>query len=183
MAITEELRGLVVRTVRSFKHGALRRQYMADTVTSLGLSQRQAQRLFGWGRDTLRKAFHERRSGIQCCDAFARRGRKPAEHWLPNLLVDIRDLVEDQCQTDATFRTTRLYCRLSAAQVRRLLSERKGYAASALPSVQTITAKLNGLGFRLRKVAKCRPQKKCRRPTPSSRTSTRYTARPGRMTR
>jgi len=169
MAITEELRGLVVRTAGSLKQGAPRRQYMADTVTSLGLSQRQAQALFGWGRDTLRKALHERRSGIQCCDAFARRGRKPAEYRLPNLLGDIQDLVEDQCQTDGTFRTTRLYCRLSAAQVRRLLIERKGYAA-ALPSVQTITAKLNGLGFRLRKVAKCRPQKKCRRPTPSSRT-------------
>ncbi len=170
MAITEELRGLVVRTAGSLKQGVERRQYMADTVTSLDLSQRQAQALFGWGRDTLRKALHERRSGIRCCDAFSRRGRKPAEHRLPRLVEDIRELVQDQCQTDGTFRTTRLYCRLSAAQVRRQLIERKGYAAGALPSVQTITAKLNGLGFRLRKVAKCRPQKKCRRPTPSSRT-------------
>lgn len=170
MGITEELRGLVVRTAGTLKQGAERRLYMADTITSLDLSQRQAQALFGWGRDTLRKALHERRSGIRCCDAFSRRGRKPAEHRLPSLLEDIRELVQDQCQTDGTFRTTRLYCRLSAAQVRRLLIDRKGYAAGALPSVQTITAKLNGLGFRLRKVAKCRPQKKCRRPTPSSRT-------------
>src|SRR5436305_11981136 len=148
MAITEELRGLVVRTTGSLKLGAERRQYMADTVTSLDLSQRQAQTLFGWGRDTLRKALHERRSGIRCCDAFAQRGRKPAEHRLPRLFEDIRELVQDQYQTDGTFRSTRLYCRLSAAQVRRQLIDRKGYAAGALPSIQTITTKLNGLGFR-----------------------------------
>jgi hypothetical protein len=43
--------------------------------------------------------------------------------------------------------------------VRRQLIRRKGYTDAPLPSVQTITTKLNGLGFRLRKVAKCRPQK------------------------
>jgi transposase len=168
MEITEELRGLVTRTAGSLKQGAARRQYMADTVKALGLSQRQAQTLFGWGRDTLRKALHERRTGIRCWDAFSRRGRKPVEHRLPRLLEDIRELVQDHCQTDSTFRTTRLYGRFSAAEVRRQLVARKGYAAEALPSVQTLTAKLNALGFRLRKGAKCRPQKKCRRRRPSS---------------
>jgi hypothetical protein len=37
---------------------------------------------------------------------------------------------------------------------------RKGYTDEQLPTVKTITDKLNALGFRLRKVAKCRPQKK-----------------------
>jgi hypothetical protein len=133
---------------------------MAQTLESLGLSQRQAQRCFGWGRDTLRKALRERRTGISCCDAFGRRGRKPAEFHLPRLLDDIRDIVRDHVQTDPTFQTTRLYCRLSAAEVRRQLVARKGYRAEQLPSIQTLTNKLNDLGFRLRKVAKCRPQKK-----------------------
>jgi hypothetical protein len=44
--------------------------------------------------------------------------------------------------------------------VRRQLLERKGYRSEDLPSVKTIGVKLNALGFRLRKVAKCRPQKK-----------------------
>jgi hypothetical protein len=133
---------------------------MAHAVAQFGLSQRQAQRAFGWGRDTLRKAQHEARSGITCLDATARRGRKPAEFHLPHLLDDLRAIAQDHCQTDPTFQTTRLYCRLTAATVRRQLIERQGYAATALPSVQTIGAKLNALGFRLRKVAKCRPQKK-----------------------
>jgi hypothetical protein len=59
---------------------------------------------------------------------------------------------------------------MSAAEVGRQLVARKGYAAGSLPSVQTLTTKLNALGFRLRQVAKCRPLKKCRKPKPSSRT-------------
>ena len=76
------------------------------------------------------------------------------------MLDDIRAIVQDHCQTDPTFQTTRLYCRLTAAAVHRQLIERKGYTAEQLPSRQTIGVKLNALGFRLRKVAKCRPQKK-----------------------
>lgn len=169
MTITEEMRGFVVRTAKSMTQGAARRGYIADTISSLDLGQREAQTLFGWGRDTIRKALHEQRSGITCCDAFSQRGRKRAEERLPHLLEDIRDLVQDQCQTDGTFRTTRLYCRLSVAAVRRQLIARKGYANEELPTIQTLTTKMNALGFRLRKVAKCRPLKKSRKPTPSSR--------------
>ena len=149
-----------IRDTAATFSGPQRRRYIARALEQLGLSQRQAQRYFGWGRDTIRKAQHEARSGITCLDATSCRGRKPAEfHW-PHLLEDIRAIALEHCQTDPTFQTTRLYCRLSAPQVRRRLSEQKGYPADQLPSVKTIAAKLNALGFRLRKVAKCRPQKK-----------------------
>jgi hypothetical protein len=138
-------------------------------VTTLGLGQRQAYLLFGWGRDTLRKALHERRSGLTCQDATSCRGRKPIEFHLPRLLDDIRDLVQDHVQTDPTFRTTRLFCRLTAPEVRRQLIERKGYTDEQLPSLQTITTKLNALGFLLGKVRKCLPQKRWPRPRRSSR--------------
>jgi transposase len=160
MNITPEVRDLILRTAKSFPLGARRRRYMADTVESLDLSQRQAQQLFGWGRDTIRKALRERRCGMTCVDAFGCRGRKPAEVHLPRLLDDIKDIVKDHVQTDPTFQTTRLYCRLTAPEVRRQLIARKGYTDEQLPSLQTLSIKLNGLGFRLRKVAKCRPQKK-----------------------
>jgi hypothetical protein len=93
-------------------------------------------------------------------DNFSGRGRKPAEAQLPHLLQDICDLVQESLQTDPTFRTTGLYCRLSAPEVRKQLIDRKGYAAQQLPCVQTIGVKLNLLGFRLRSVVKSRPQKK-----------------------
>jgi hypothetical protein len=68
--------------------------------------------------------------------------------------------VRDHLQTDPTFQTTGLYCRLSASEVRKQLIERKGYTDERLPSVQTIGDKLNLLGFRLRTVIKSRPPKK-----------------------
>jgi len=160
MDITPAMRELILRTARSLPVGATRRRFMADTVQSLNLGQRQAQQTFGWGRDTLRKALHERRTGLTCVDAFRRRGRKPVEFHLPRLLEDIKDLVKDHVQTDPTFQTTRLYCRVTAAHVRRQLIARKGYTHEQLPSLKTLTLKLNLLGFRLRKVAKCRPKKK-----------------------
>ena len=160
MDITPEMRDLIIRTAQQLPLGAARRRYLADTVVTLRLGQRQAQQLFGWGRDTLRKALHERRTGLTCVDAFAARGRKAAEVHLPRLLEDIKDLVQEHVQVDPTFQTTRLYCRLTAAEVRRQLLRRKGYTDEELPGVKTITDKLNALGFRLRKVAKCRPQKK-----------------------
>lgn len=160
MGLAPEVIALIRQTADSFPWGPQRRRYMADTVQMLGLGQRQAQQLFHWGRDTLRKALNERRTGITCADATSLRGRKPAEHHLPRLLDDIKDLVKDHVQTDPTFQTTRLFCRLSAPEVRRQLIQRKGYTEEQLPSVQTITLKLNALGFRLRKVAKSRPKKR-----------------------
>ena len=159
MELNPEVCAFIRQTADTFS-GAPRRRYMARALEQLRLSQRQAQRSFGWARDTIRKAQHEARSGITCCDATSSRGRKPAEFHLPGLLEDIRAVVQDHCQTDPTFQTTRLYCRLTAAEVRQQLIGRKGYTDEQLPSVQTLGGKLNALGFRLRKVAKCRPQKK-----------------------
>jgi hypothetical protein len=159
MGLTAAVCVLLRETAQAF-HGAQRRRFMAETVAAFDLSQRRAERQLGWARDTLRKAQHELHSGLTCADNFAARGRKPAEFHLPHLLPDLCDLVRDHLQTDPTFQTTGLYCRLSAAEVRKQLIERKGYTDERLPSVQTIGDKLNLLGFRLRTVIKSRPQKK-----------------------
>lgn len=148
-------------------HGVERRHFMARACRDLKLSHRQAQIQLGWSRDTLRKASHEIDTGV-VCKATSSRGRKPVEFHLPRLLDDIRDIVQDHVQTDPKFRSTRLYCRLTAPQVRRQLIERKGYTDEQLPTLQTITTKLNLMGFHLTKVAKCRPQKNFPKRTPSS---------------
>jgi hypothetical protein len=159
MEITAGLRDLLTETAESLS-GVERRHFMANTLNKLQLGQREAAGLFGWGRDTLRKACHEMRTGLTCVDAFGRRGRKPVEFHLPHLFDDLRGLVQDHLQADPTFQTTGLYCRLSAPEVRKQLIERRSYTDEQLPSVQTIASKLNVLGFRLRTVVKSRPQKK-----------------------
>lgn len=168
MELTESLKALFIETSKALK-GSSRRLFMARTVKELGLGgQRLAERELGWNRITVRKGTHELESGFVCLDAFSARGRKRAEVHLPHLLDDIRAIVDSQSQTDPRFRTQRLYTRLSAAEVRRQLIARKGYQDTVLPTVQTISAKLNALGYFPKKVAKSKPQKKSYKPTPSS---------------
>jgi hypothetical protein len=101
----------------------------------------------------------EVRTGIACVDAFCLRGRLRAEEHHPTLLADLKAIVDGQSQTDPRFRTDRLYTRLSAAEVRRQLIRQKGYTDEEAPAVRTISGKLNQLGYRPTKVAKCRPKK------------------------
>jgi Rhodopirellula transposase DDE domain len=75
-------------------------------------------------------------------------------------LEDIKAIAEAQSQTDPTFTTTRLYTRLTAAEIRQQLMEQKGYQDNALPSAETIRVKTNQLDYQLRSVQKSRPQKK-----------------------
>jgi hypothetical protein len=168
MELTDSLKALFVDTARSLQ-GSARRLFMARTVKELGGGgQRRAERELGWSRVTIRKGMHELASGFRCLDAFAARGRKRVEDHLPSLLPDIKAIVDSQSQTDPQFRTARLYTRLSAAEVRRQLIGQKGYTDAALPTVQTLTTKLNALGYYPKKVAKSQPQKKSPKQTPSS---------------
>ena len=170
MELTDSLKSLCIVTAQSLK-GSARRLFMARTVKELGSGgQRRAERELGWGRMTIRKGTHELESGFTCLDAFSVRGRKRVEAHLPHLLSDIRAIVDSQSQADPQFRTTRLYTRLTAAEVRQQLIAQKGYADQALPTVATITTKLNTLGYYPKKVAKSQPQKKSQKPMPSSTT-------------
>jgi len=158
MELTDPLRTLLRDAAQTLR-GAARRRFMAQTRERLQLSQRAAQRQFGWARETLRKAGHELRTGVTCLDACHACGRKPIECQLPQLRAAIEAIVQEHCQTDPTFQTTRRYSRLTAAEVRRQLRAGKGYTDAQLPTIQTITTKLNAWGFHLRKVAKAAPKK------------------------
>ena len=168
MELTDSLKTLLIETAKSLK-GSARRLFMARTVKELGPGgQQRAARELRWGRMTIRKGMHELDSGVICLDAFTRRGRKRAEEHLPDLLTDIQAIVDSQSQADPQFRTTRLYTRLTAAEVRRQLIAQKGYSEAALPTAETIGTKLNELGYYPQKVARSQPQKNSQKPTLSS---------------
>ena len=169
MNLTEEVKALVVKTAKDLK-GSARRMFMARTVEALGEGgQRLAERELGWNRGTIRKGMHEVAHGIACVDGFRLRGRKRSEDHLPNLLRDLSAIVDGQSQADPQFRTTRLYTRLTATEVRRQLIAQKGYTDEELPTAETIGAKLNMLGYYPKKVAKSQPQKNVPRRMPSLR--------------
>lgn len=140
--------------------GATKRKFMAETVTCLGFGgQRKAKKLLGWCRDTIRKGQHELRTGITCIDNYAGRGRLPAEAHLPGLIEKIHEIVDGKTLADPTLESDRLYTRMTAREVRRLLVQ-SGYDDNELPSESTLSRKLNELGYHLKKIKKANPQKK-----------------------
>jgi len=140
--------------------GKDKRLFMAKVVKRLGRGgQRFVENKFGWCRNTIRKGNDEL-NGINREGDLSKRGRKKAEHHTPNLLDDIREIVEPLAQTDPSFRSTQLYSPITAQEVRRRLKDDKGYKVKNLPCVRTINNKMRALDFRLRKVKKSKPLKK-----------------------
>ncbi len=169
LELTKDEKRLYQRTASILKKSE-RRLFMARTVRVFGADGQQlAKRELGWDSKTIRKGIRELESGITCQDASSFRGRKLAEETLPNLLLDIKAIVNGQSQIDPSFQTSRLYSRLSAAEVRRQLIAQKGYRDEELPTERTISTKLNRLGYRLRTVTKSKVKKKSLKQTQSSR--------------
>lgn len=159
MELVEDVKELLIKTEKVLK-GSERRLFMARTVQALGEGgQCLAERELRWNRGTIRKGQLELKRGIVCVDAFSSRGHKRSEAHLPNLLSDITAIVDGQSQTDPQFRTNRLYTHLTATEVRRQLMAQKGYREDELPTAETISTKLNALGYYPKKVAKSQPKK------------------------
>ena len=158
--LTPELKNFLNET-RSKLKGGERRKFMANVVRLMGRGgQLRAERELGWDRKTIIKGTKELKSRIDCIDNFSGRGRHCVEQKLPDLLDDIKQIVDPVSQCDPTFRTAELYSPLTASEVHRRLIEDKKYLHDQLPTIRTISNKLNQLGFRLKKVAKCKPKKK-----------------------
>jgi hypothetical protein len=132
--------------------GSERRKFRARVVRSLGWGgQCFAVNTLGWSRENIRKGEGELTSGMDVQDQFHLRGRKPSEYHFPELLNDLKSIIEPYSQTDPTFRSTRIYTPLSAGEVRDRLHKNLGYKLSTLPCERTIRNKLNALGFILKK--------------------------------
>lgn len=140
--------------------GSARRMFMAETVQQLGYGGASAaEDKLGWNRGTIRKGQKELENG-PITDCFSERGCKKSEELLPNLLDDIKKIIEPECQTDPSFNTCRLYTRITAEEVRKRLIEIYGYSEESTPCARTVSTELNKLGYNLKKVQKTKPQKK-----------------------
>ena len=140
--------------------GYQRRSFLAEVAAELcGGNARQAERRFGWGRETVEKGLHERHHGVRCLENFAARGRQRSEEKDPRLAADIRAIVEPHTQADPELRSSRRYTNLSAAEVRQALID-KGYAHEELPRERTMRDILNRMNYRLKRIQKGKPLKK-----------------------
>src|SRR5512133_2131821 len=140
--------------------GFQRRSSLAEVAVELcGGSARQAERRFGWGRETVEKGLHERHHGVRCLENFAARGRQRSEQNDPQLAADLRAIVEPDTYADPELKSARRYTNLSAAEVRDALIT-KGYPKEALPSERTLRDILNRMNYRLKRIQKGKPLKK-----------------------
>ncbi len=120
---------------------------------------RQAERLFGWGRETIQLGLYEQRTGMICLGAQAAFCGKPLwEDKYPDVARRLWDLAHAQSQQGSTFRTSLLYTQLTAAEALKQLRQH-GVAEDVLPSPSTMADVLNRNGYRLRPVLKAKPQK------------------------
>src|SRR3982750_4920877 len=140
--------------------GYQRRLFQAEVATALcGGCARQAERRFGWGRETVQKGLHELRHGLRCLENFTARGRRRSEEKDPQLAADIRAVVEPHSYADPELKSSRRYSNLSAAEVLEALIAR-GHAREELPGERTMRDILNRMNYRLKRIQKGKPLKK-----------------------
>ena len=180
---TPEYKHLIKIAAKKLK-GPERRAFMAEVAETLcNGSPRLTETEFGFGRHTVELGIHEKRTGLICYGNYAASGKQKTEVTSPELIQDIRSLVEPESQADPQLRNTFAYTRVTAKRVRQKLIEEKGWDKDALPQIRTFNNILNRLGYKLRKVEKTKPEKKSRRPTPSLPTSEKSEKRQTKETR
>lgn len=140
--------------------GYQRRAFQAEVAIELcGGNARQAERRFGWGRETVQTGLHEHRTGLRCLEDFVARGRQRVEDQDQQLAADIRQIVEPHSYADPSLKSSRRYTNLSAAEVRAALIAR-GHPEADLPAERTMRNILNRMNYRLKRIRKGVPLKK-----------------------
>ena len=149
-----------LRLASSMLSGEERRAFQAAmALTYCEGNARQAERVFGWGRETVQLGLHEHRTRLICLGAPAAfGGNRLWEEQHPEIAQALWALAESHSQQDPTFRTRLQYTRLTAAAALAQL-QAQGVPEESLPSPSTMAEVLNRNGYRLRKVIKAKPPK------------------------
>ena len=168
--ISKELVDLISRLIDLIPWPA-RRCAMGDvTLSLLDGKHRVAEDVFGWGRSVVEVGIKEFQTGISCVNDISQRLKPKTEVKKPELLVEIRNIMEPHSESESHLRTNLLYTNMTAEAVYDALVE-KGWSAESLPTVRTISNILLRNNYRLRTVAKTKVQKKQQKPTLSLKTS------------
>ncbi len=168
--VSTEMVDLVGRLVALIDWPA-RRRAMGDVATVLlDGKPRVAESVFGWSRCAVEVGIHEHQTGIACINDISTRVKPKTEDKNPELLVEIKAIMEPHSESESSLRTPLLYTNMTAKTVREALVQ-KGGSTQTLPTERTLSNLLNRQGYRLRTVAKTQVQKKLPKPTQSLLTS------------
>ena len=152
-----------LRLASSKLSGANRRYFQASiAIKYCKGNARLTERMLGWSRETIALGLAEKRTKITCIGSQT--GFSGAKRWeekQPLVADALVKLAESHSQQDPTFATTIAYTRLTAAEALKQLAQ-QGFGLEQLPSLSTMTAVLNRMGYRLRKVVKAKPKKNSR---------------------
>ncbi len=168
--ISKELVDLISRLIDLIPWPARRRAMGDVTLLLLDGKHRVAEDVFGWGRSVVEVGIKEFQTGISCVNDISQRHKPKAEEKNPDLLVEIRDIMEPHSESESHLRTTLMYTNMTAEAVYDALVE-KGWSTESLPTVRTISNILMRHNYRLRTVAKTKVQKKQQKLTLSLKTS------------
>jgi len=164
--ITEDLVGLVSRLVDLIPWPERRRAMGDVALVLLDGKHRVAEDVFGWGRSVVQVGINEFKTGISCVNDLSTRVKPKTEEKMPELLVEIHNIMDPHSEADSHLRTTLQHTNMTAKTVYNTLVE-KGWPAESLPTVRTISNILLRQNYKLRTVAKTKVQKKRQKPTPS----------------
>lgn len=155
-----------LRLAASPLSGPTRRAFQAEMALKYCQGNaRLAERVFGWGRQTVALGLAEKRTGLVCQGAqsgFAGNQRWEERH--PEAAATLVALAEAHSQQDPSFTPSIAYTRLTADAALQHL-QAQGIVDAQLPAPSTMAVILNRLGYRLRPVVKAKPQKTCPRLT------------------
>src|SRR5258708_12234176 len=119
MEASVELLDALIRSGARRLTGYQRRSFQAEVAVELcSGNARQAERRFGWGRETVEKGLHERQTGLRCVEDFVARGRRRSEERDPQLAAEIRAIVEPHTPPHPAPKSSPPYPNLSPAQRR-----------------------------------------------------------------
>jgi hypothetical protein len=157
--ITEETISLINNHVTRIPWPERRAAMGETTLVLLSGSSRLAESVFGWSRKAVKLGINEFQSGIRCIDDIGTRRRNKTEENSPQLLVDIKKIIDPHSHADCQLRSDLAHSNITAQAVHDALLQ-NGWTKKDLPTVRTISNILNRHGYRVRSVAKTKVQKK-----------------------
>ena len=124
-----------MRIAASKMYGASRRSFQAQMCLKYANgSARKAERIWGWGRDNVQLGLQEERTGITCLGIQSiSSGVKKWEQKYPEVATILREIAEEHCQQESSFKTSIAYTRLTASEAIAQLKNR-GFSCEEIPA-------------------------------------------------